>query len=204
MEGFSKDIFADLNILHDPTNPAMTAKLVKFAVELGYDTVAINHEAFDLMEEVPPPQAEGGGGKRRKKAARKIVDIPEPFMVRLTDADIAKLSVKGKKFRIYSRLSIALDDVSLLHKIIRHPSISKYDILAVYPKNEQAFSTVVNKMDADIIGIDLNSKTRWVSKGKTAQMAVKKGIAFEISYSTALTDSSVRRDMFANARSIVE
>lgn len=43
--------FADLNIVHD-SNPATTLALVRRAVRLGYDTVAINIDVGDLNDVV--------------------------------------------------------------------------------------------------------------------------------------------------------
>lgn len=43
--------FADLNILHN-SNPAATLALIKRAIRLGYDTVAINIDVGDLNDVV--------------------------------------------------------------------------------------------------------------------------------------------------------
>lgn len=206
MTALNQNIFADLNILHDPSNPKLSSETVKMAVALGFDSLAINTELLDVGETIlevnTPSTSSGKGSKTQKGKRQKIKTIPEPFILNLDHIDQSSLFQNGKKLRLYTRLTLGLDDPSMIHNILKHPVVLKYDILAVYPKTEQIFNTVINKTDIDMIAIDMTEKNMWVSKKNLVQKAVESGITFEMTYSQALTDSSVRRDVFASGRDL--
>lgn len=203
----SNNIFVDLNILHDPSDQKTTTEVVKLAVELGYDVVAINIDVGDVSLRLSDEAESTSGapkGKKRKKQQEKMKSIPAPFKVDPRHLDFAEREATGKQpFRQYSRLTLTVEDPDMVHNALKHPTIQEYDIVAVYPKTEPIFTTIINKTEIDMITMDMNERAPWVSKGRLVQMAIEKGITFEISYSSALSDSSQRREAFCNGRDMV-
>uniref|UniRef100_A0A914WX37 Ribonuclease P protein subunit p30 n=1 Tax=Plectus sambesii TaxID=2011161 RepID=A0A914WX37_9BILA len=196
--------FADLNIMHN-SNAATTLALVKRAIRLGYDTVAINIDVGDLNdvtadEDDPsePPR------KKKKKGGSKVKSIPEPFKVDVSKLDLSELEAAGKQFRQYSRLTVALSETGAVHTLMHDATAKKYDIIAARPANEQLLTTLANKGEiVDLISFDGTEKCFWLNRGKIVQLAVEKGMGMEISYAPALSDSSARRQVFANARQLL-
>jgi len=199
-------IFIDLNILHDPNDQKTTIEVVKSAVELGYDIVCVNIDVGDVSLRLGDESAEAssGKGKKRKKQQEKMKSIPTPFKVDDRFLDFSVRNAAGKKpFRQYTRLTLTLEDPDIVHHVLKHPTVQEYDIVAIYPKTESIFTTIVNKTEIDMISMDMSERAPWVSKGRLVQMAIEKGLSFEISYGAALSDSSQRRDAFCNGRDLV-
>ncbi|KAI9342240.1 RNase P subunit p30-domain-containing protein [Obelidium mucronatum] len=76
--------------------------------------------------------------------------------------------------------------------------LQNYDILAVKPETEKAFAFAANHCDVDLISLDLGSKLPFYIKKTTVNMAVQKGIYFEIAYAPCIRDSNARKNIIAN------
>lgn len=162
-----KPNFIDLNIPHDYKDPRGTIEKVKIAVELGYDTVAINTDIGDLAEnamDMDTTESSGGGKKKGNKSKLKNKQIPLPYLVPQEVIDSVSLTVRGRKFRQYSRLTMTLSDSTQLYGFMRgnHPIVSQYDIVAIRPANEQILNSLTSKTDVELITFDITENCQWL------------------------------------------
>ncbi|KAH7715549.1 Protein H35B03.2 a [Aphelenchoides avenae] len=205
--------FAELNLRHTG-NAERTLNLVKRAIRMGYDSVAINVDVGDFLQDrVNPDKEESLPPKKKKKKKSTAAEaeseqpqpvdvIPDPFRVDETQLDLSSLEVAGKKFRQFSRLTVTLSDSTSVHRLLHHPKLRLYDIVAVRCPDEQIMSTLSRKGDfIDIVTYDpAQGKVPWMFKQKIVQACVAEGISFEVCYGQALTDSEHRRQFLTNAR----
>ncbi len=196
--------FADLNIIHDPKDPKTTVEMVRQAIRLGYDAVAINIDIGEVtsFSEIGENTDEGEPAKKRKKKAqkgKKMKTIPEPFKVDASQLDVRSLQAEGRKFRQFSRITASLTDSGHVHNLTKNADVRKFDLIAVRPNSEQILASVATKTDVDLICFDPSQQVPWLYKGKLVQLAVDRGIGFEICYAPALSDSSMRRSVFGKA-----
>lgn len=91
-----------------------------------------------------------------------------------------------------------------------NPNASNYDILAASPLNEKMLLAACSNMDIDIICFDFESKIPFHLKHSVLGVAVKRGIYFEIPYSSSLhgtnwfiLDSSIRRNWILNCHNLI-
>ncbi|KAL9937869.1 hypothetical protein V8E36_003414 [Tilletia maclaganii] len=174
----------------------------------------------------------GSSGKGKEKAS-----VSQTFSDKLA-IDPALLdpgATKPQSLRITQlhRLTIPLDDSSSSsapgqgHGLVASagPALQSYDILAVAPTTESAFSLAclslaeLKPFGIDIISLDLGSQPRlpfWV-KRSLVKAALQLGVVFEIAYSGALpvpsstgstssssgTSDVVRRNLISSTRSLL-
>lgn len=109
---------------------------------------------------------------------------------------------ESRQFHQYSRITATLSESGDVHAYLSHPIVLKYDIIAAVPTNEAIFNAVTKRNEVDLITFDISSKPPWLNKSKLVRAAIESGSFIEISYSEALTDSSLRRQVLSNAREI--
>ena len=129
--------------------------------------------------------------------------IPEPFLVPQSNLRLDSLQQSGKRFRQFSRLTVGLSDPDFLHALLKHPGVAKFDVLAVRPLTEAILTALSSKPGVDLIALDPAEKYPWLLKGKILGQAVERGLGFELSYSPALLDSSLRRTLLAQGRQLM-
>ncbi|XP_069373231.1 ribonuclease P protein subunit p30 isoform X2 [Paralichthys olivaceus] len=91
--------------------------------------------------------------------------------------------------------------------IVQRPNAAEYrsfDLLAVQPTTEKLFHAACLLYDVDIICILVTEKLPFFFKRAPVSGAVDRGVAFEVSYSAAIRDSTMRRYTIANAVSLME
>jgi ribonuclease P/MRP protein subunit RPP1 len=93
--------------------------------------------------------------------------------------------------------------------------LEKYDLIAVCPSDESLLHQACEKLQVDIISLDLSSKLNLRFRTKTIGAAVAAGVMFEICYSASLrglcnflaskvVDQNARRNLISNAMSLVK
>ena len=111
---------ADLNVTC-LNNPRETEKLVSKAVKLGFETIAIC-QAFRL-ETV----------KKERKGAAKLTPVNLGNYPAIQD-----MKKINPRLKVYTRLTVQLDDQSQVHQLSSDP-VQSHDILAVQPATEKLF-----------------------------------------------------------------
>ncbi|XP_028585566.2 ribonuclease P protein subunit p30 [Podarcis muralis] len=175
--------FVDLNIPH-LAEKASLQKLVEAAAHLGYSTVAINY-VVDYDE--------------KKKEIVKPLSPKELFTA------LPLVQGKSKPIKILSRLTLVVSDPSHCN-ILRSTStnIKFYDIFAVFPKSGKLFHVACTTLDVDIVCINVTEKLPFYIKRPSVNVAIDRGIYFELIYVPAIKDSTMRRYTVSNALSLMQ
>ncbi|KAM0288015.1 hypothetical protein ACHAQH_000083 [Verticillium albo-atrum] len=157
----------DLNI---PWSPSTTTEdlehTIALSATLGYNVVALNHI---INTPIPP-----------------TVTNPLPKL----DAPLSMTSPPGsattpRRPTILRRATLVYSDPSQNHRL---PTLAAaYDLLAVRPTTERAFSSACLSLpDPSIISLDLTSRFDFHFRPKPCMAAVSRGVRFEICYAQAL------------------
>jgi len=104
-----------------------------------------------------------------------------------------------------TRLNLPVDDTNIAQEALANRSVvDSYDIIAAQPISERAFAFVCTTLNVDIISVDLSKRLAIKFKPEYVKTALKRGLFFEIQYSSALREASIRRQLFANAQALTQ
>lgn len=108
-----------------------------------------------------------------------------------------------QSLHVLRRGTLILNDASQNHRIAALNSA--YDILALRPTNEKAYTQACQSLDCDIISLDLSQFLGFYFKHTTLAAAIQRGIRFEICYASGVLaqDSSSRRNLISNATQLI-
>ncbi|KAG1337953.1 hypothetical protein COCNU_04G002590 [Cocos nucifera] len=181
-------------------------KAVVKAMELGYTAVAYDRPFRGVMSDadrckIPPFPLSSLLGAAPALAStvafhRDILGVP-----------------LSAPFRQYSRLTVSISAKSAAAALHRgNPVLRTYDIAAARPLNQVAFDEAckfseVMDMDhgkVDIISIDFSQRLPFRLKLPMVEIAIKRGLYFEITYSHLIADVHVRRQMLSDAKLLVD
>uniref|UniRef100_A0A481AFG6 Ribonuclease P protein subunit p30 n=1 Tax=Sus scrofa TaxID=9823 RepID=A0A481AFG6_PIG len=159
-------------------------KNVQFFFSVGYSVVAINH----VVE-----------FKEKKQEIEKPVAVSELFTT------LPVVQGKSKPIKILTRLTIIVSDPSHCN-VLRTTSsrVRLYDIIAVFPKTEKLFHVACTHLDVDIVCITVTEKLPFYFKRPPINVAIDRGVAFELVYSPAIKDSTMRRYTISNALNLMQ
>uniref|UniRef100_A0A5G2RGP9 Ribonuclease P protein subunit p30 n=1 Tax=Sus scrofa TaxID=9823 RepID=A0A5G2RGP9_PIG len=154
------------------------------ALRVGYSVVAINH----VVE-----------FKEKKQEIEKPVAVSELFTT------LPVVQGKSKPIKILTRLTIIVSDPSHCN-VLRTTSsrVRLYDIIAVFPKTEKLFHVACTHLDVDIVCITVTEKLPFYFKRPPINVAIDRGVAFELVYSPAIKDSTMRRYTISNALNLMQ
>ncbi|XP_030841763.1 ribonuclease P protein subunit p30-like [Strongylocentrotus purpuratus] len=172
--------FSDLNLIDSRLDEKRKQKAIARAARLGYEVVAINHRQAKLDRKT------------------KIPSAPE----RPKEVESDYLKVQGKEIKVLSRLTVTLND-SAQTIVLRSDGVSTYDVLAVEPTTEKMFHKACTELEVDIISCDMTMKLPFYFKHHSIKPALERGVQFEICYTPAIRDTSLRRNVFHNALALV-
>lgn len=185
--------FADLNILvrqedRGPKPQGLRSR-VRSALKLGYETIALNTVVSNFPE------------KASKKGKTPELEIPPPLELNfLTDDDRA---LGGRPFRILNRITLVVQDTMQLHRLTS-PAVRQYDIIAVQPNAEKLMQALSNTYDVDVISFDVAETLPMFIRKPQIKLMMNHGIFFEVNYSPAIRDASVRRSTISFAKMLIE
>nr|XP_033797394.1 ribonuclease P protein subunit p30 isoform X2 [Geotrypetes seraphini] len=176
-------VFSDLNVscLSDVKR---LQSILETAAHLGYSTIAINHIA-DFQE--------------KKKEIDKPVCPSELF------PSLPIVQGKSKPIKVVTRLTLIVSDPSHCN-VLRStsPRTKLYDIVAVFPKTEKLFHAACTSLDVDLICINVTEKQPFYFRRPPINVAIERGVFFELVYTPAIKDSTMRRYTISNALSLMQ
>eukprot|EP00918_Siedleckia_nematoides_P052676 GHVU01115065.1.p1 GENE.GHVU01115065.1~~GHVU01115065.1.p1 ORF type:complete len:243 (-),score=14.52 GHVU01115065.1:4-732(-) len=95
-----------------------------------------------------------------------------------------------------------MEDISQVNSLTR--SRSAYDLVAVRPTTERAWTAAAGECECDIISLDLcSARLPFTVRRKQLCQAAGRGIAFEVAIADALRDVTARRNLFQNVQQLV-
>ncbi|VFQ91452.1 unnamed protein product [Cuscuta campestris] len=189
---------SDRRVIDKKSAKSMRLKLLIKAMELGYTGVAYNRTIKGVMSELD---------------RCSISPFPLSSILKLSPSissavklhrDLLTVPVSAP-FRQYTRLTVMVDSpaqASVLNS--GNPITKSYDVVAVMPLNQNAFDQACQISQVDVITIDFSQKMLFRLKQPMVKAAVQRGIYFEITYSSLLTDAQARRQMIPNAKLLVD
>lgn len=174
--------FCDVNVCIDGKNRGTLKNTCQKLYDLGYQTVAIN-TLYDGINLEPKKK------KKKGDPQDKHGDIvPEPSF-----GDIIK-EFQGK-LSIYHRLTVSIDNQMQAHKLSQSANAKKYTILAIIPRAQSIYQHACSTMDIDLISFDPDNIGVVRCNRKMHNLAVSRGISFEIMYTPAVRDSTARKNI---------
>ncbi|XP_014105900.1 PREDICTED: ribonuclease P protein subunit p30 isoform X2 [Pseudopodoces humilis] len=175
--------FADLNLPQGLDKKSLQS-LLEAAAHLGYSAVALNH-VIDFKE--------------KKQEIIKPVSPSELF------PSLPIVQGTSKKIKVLTRLTLVVSDPSHCN-LLRSTSanIRLYDIIAVFPKTEKLFHIACTTLDVDLVCINVTEKLPFYFRRPPVNMAIDRGIYFELLYTPAIKDSTMRRYTISNAISLMQ
>ncbi|XP_041818912.1 ribonuclease P protein subunit p30 [Chelmon rostratus] len=174
-------VFMDLNLSYT-TDKNRLQSLIETAAHLGFSTVAINY-VFE-------------------PTAKKKQEIPSPTPIKDLIDPLPVVQGRSRPIRVLNRLTVVMSDSSHFR-----PNAAEYrcfDLLAIHPTTEKLFHAACMMYDVDIICITVTEKLPFFFKRAPVSGAVDRGLVFEVSYSAAIRDSTMRRYTIANAVSLMD
>uniref|UniRef100_A0ABI7X1K9 Uncharacterized protein n=2 Tax=Felinae TaxID=338152 RepID=A0ABI7X1K9_FELCA len=180
---FSMAVFADLDLRAGSDLKALRG-LVENAAHLGYSVVAINH----VVE-----------FKEKKQEIEKPIAVSELFTT------LPIVQGKSRPIKVLTRLTIIVSDPSHCN-VLRATSsrVRLYDIVAVFPKTEKLFHVACTHLDVDLVCITVTEKLPFYFKRPPINVAIDRGVGFELVYSPAIKDSTMRRYTISNALNLMQ
>uniref|UniRef100_A0A6A7FXJ5 Ribonuclease P protein subunit drpp30-like n=1 Tax=Hirondellea gigas TaxID=1518452 RepID=A0A6A7FXJ5_9CRUS len=171
--------YCDLNIKAESDN---LKERVLEALELGYQTVAINTTVTDTGVDDTRKEKDSKGSSECSSM------IPPPTTVTLSTAELQERNITQSPI-ILTRLTVVYADPSrpFLHKAKQ--AIEQYDLVAFTPLTEAALKQVSQTlMYVDIISFDITNKKKWPRK--IVHAALERDIYFELQYGPCIGASS--------------
>ncbi|XP_066521492.1 ribonuclease P protein subunit p30 isoform X1 [Hoplias malabaricus] len=167
-------VFMDLNIIA-ASDKAKLQSTVETAAHLGYSTVAINYvvEGQEKKQHIPKPQP--------------VAELFERFPI---------VQGKSRPIKVLNRLTVVATDTSHFRA---SNDYKNFDIVAVLPTTEKLFHAACMTYDVDIICIAATEKQPFHCKRSPINGAIERGVFFEISYTAAIRDSTMKKYTIANA-----
>ncbi|KAK3341267.1 RNase P subunit p30-domain-containing protein, partial [Lasiosphaeria hispida] len=170
----------DLNIAWSPSTPlAELERTLKFAKSLGYDVVALTH----------------------------AIPLPIPTTPSSIVSPLPTLAPSPLLPTILRRATLTITDPATTN--YRLPDFARaYDLLALRPANDKAFSWAclsTTEIPA-LISLDMTAFLGWHIHHRTAMAAVHRGSRFEICYSQALgshVDARMRANFIGNVMGLL-
>ncbi|XP_067007699.1 ribonuclease P protein subunit p30 [Anabrus simplex] len=155
-------------------------------IDLGFQTIAVNQH----LEE---PASESKKKKKKGEAEEASDLVPPPIcLAALTEV------LKGK-VKLINRLTFSFSDHLHVHKMTQCKNLRKYHLLAAIPTTQTALQIACSSLDVDIISFDPGRKWHFRLKRKQYNMAVERGLFFELMYSPAILDATARRNLIQTA-----
>ncbi|KAK2098662.1 Ribonuclease P protein subunit p30 [Saguinus oedipus] len=102
---------------------------------------------------------------------------------------------------------VAVSELFTTLPIVQRATSSRvrlYDVVAVFPKTEKLFHIACTHLDVDLICVTVTEKLPFYFKRPPINVAIDRGLAFELVYSPAIKDSTMRRYTISNALNLMQ
>mmetsp|Transcript_49823 Transcript_49823/g.125260 ORF Transcript_49823/g.125260 Transcript_49823/m.125260 type:complete len:256 (+) Transcript_49823:99-866(+) len=187
-------MFYDLRI----TQKNNLAEYFAAATELGYSYVAVEHITTSRIG----PETDVTAELRKGIESGQVQVAPAIPLVSVLSP--AHGQTRGS-LHVLTRLTVQLHDKAQMHSFATGTkALSAFDVVAVSPATEDFFIRACESLDIDIISLDLSQRISYNFHPKRVQLAISRGIMFEICYAHALaTDPNTVRCVISNIVQLV-
>ncbi|XP_037133259.1 ribonuclease P protein subunit p30 isoform X1 [Syngnathus acus] len=174
-------VFMDLNLTFSAEKGIMQ-QLIDTAAHLGFSTVAVNY-TFEPT------------GKKKEA-------IPSPKPIEELIDQLPIVQGRSRPIRVLNRLTLVMSELS--HWRPNPTEYADFDLLAVQPTTEKLFHAACTQLEVDVISVVVTEKLPFFFKRAPVNVAVERGVAFEVSYAAAIRDATMRRYTIANAVNLAQ
>ncbi|XP_049615931.1 ribonuclease P protein subunit p30 isoform X1 [Syngnathus scovelli] len=174
-------VFMDLNLTFSAEKGTMQ-QLIDTAAHLGFSTVAVNY----MFEPT---------GKKKEA-------IPSPKPIEELIDQLPIVQGRSRPIRVLNRLTLVMSELS--HWRPNPTEYADFDLLAVQPTTEKLFHAACTQLEVDVISVVVTEKLPFFFKRAPVNVAVERGVAFEVSYAAAIRDATMRRYTIANAVNLAQ
>uniref|UniRef100_A0A8C7QE99 Ribonuclease P protein subunit p30 n=1 Tax=Oncorhynchus mykiss TaxID=8022 RepID=A0A8C7QE99_ONCMY len=108
---------------------------------------------------------------------------------------------KSRPFKVLNRLTVVASRAAHFKPLREYKA---YDLVAAYPKTEKLFHAACMEFTIDIICVAATEKQPFFFKRSSVNGAIERGVFFEVRYTPAIRDSTMRRHTIANALNLME
>ncbi|KAL4451365.1 hypothetical protein ABPG77_009437 [Micractinium sp. CCAP 211/92] len=186
--------FYDLCVSTTLLEPQTQRERVSQAIKLGWDAVALVHQAAAKLTE-------------QDRCAIRPVELAALLAAAkgVREALAAAEARAGPRhgdpytMRQLTRINIPVDDPAAAQAACSSATARGYDLVAVQPGNERLFQMACSTLECDLVSLDLCRRLPYRFKPAVVKAALARGLHFEICLAPALRDAASRRQLFANA-----
>ncbi|TPX46251.1 hypothetical protein SeMB42_g02864 [Synchytrium endobioticum] len=130
----------------------------------------------------------------------KIIDTASSLVALTTHLK----SSTPSQFHQLTRLTVIADESAInIHLTSNNQNLLSYDLISVIPTTEKMLSHACSNYECDIISLDMSVRMPFYLKPSTLNMAVQRGVFFEIGYGSAVRDTTARRNLIGNAANLI-
>lgn len=219
--------FCDLNVT-EHANYNDNLENVKQLISLGYTFVALNRH-YGTPQKEREKSKKNPHEKSSLDEAKQYVDGAKKLHERLNN-EIQSMRTSNRatqhtnntntistvkdcdlvipdNFRLLSRVTLDIENqeqLSYLRTSSNKLIISSFDLVAVNPKCEKSFRSIMEgKFDFDIVSLSPSAeKIPFKLDRHQLGLGTGNGLVFEISYGLAIRSQSLRKYVFANAQNV--
>lgn len=173
--------FIDLNLNLSKLTTKELNKLLNELIEYGYRVLAFN-TLVDLEVLHGPQQSKA----KKKKSGPAEDPIPLPITHHDINEEISS------KIKILQRITVKYSEPGQVIKLKDSKNFKQYQIFAVQPSSISAFSHACSILEVDIISFGCEDRLSFPLSRKMYQVAVQRGIHFEVCYSSLIVSSDSR------------
>ena len=159
-------------------------KYISTLVNLGYETIAINRTVS--------PDVRGKGGQDKIPGPPNLTSLP----------GLEDLKKTCPKLKLLSRITVIIEDQQQV-RFIPGETVQSYDIVSVQPTNEKLFQQISQAVECDVISFDMTSRMPFYIKHPQVNLAIERGVSFEILYAPAIRDEGLRKHTITNALELI-
>lgn len=186
--------YYDLSASSTLLDPQTQRERVSHAIKLGWDAVALVHQAAAKLTEqdrcaIRPVELEA--------LLSAVKGVREALAA--AEARVGRRHGDAYTLRQLTRINIPADDPATAQAACASALARGYDLVAVQPATERCFQLACGSLEADLISLDLSRRLPFRFKAAHVKAALARGMHFEICVAPALRDAGQRRQLFANA-----
>lgn len=110
-----------------------------------------------------------------------------------------------RNMKVYTRLTVKVQETIQLFKLSKSPEASKYDLLALEPQNAKILQYIATgSTELDILTFNLSERLDFSLFKVRFKILEERGVCIEINYGPAQLGSSLRRNIICNGQNLIE
>lgn len=135
------------------------------------------------------------------ESQQKKPEIPKPSSIADLFDKLPVVQGRSRPIRVLNRLTVVATDPSHFRPTTEYKA---FDLVAVFPKTEKLFHAACMTFEVDIICVTVTEKQPFHFKRAPVNGALDRGVFFEIVYTPAIRDSTMRRYTIGNSLGLME